>query len=101
MNSVLKMVLKWKRHFFKVNCNNCTVHLVLGFCFFQGGQGCSEISFQIDSSKPNVKGQNKLGGTEWEARYPWSGGGGCVVEGSCIVQKTDCEEVVSFETWLT
>lgn len=49
MNSVLKMVLKWKRHFFKVNCNNCTVHLFLGFCFFQGGQGCSEISFQIDS----------------------------------------------------
>lgn len=32
-NDVLKIVLKWKRHFAKVNCNNCTVHLGLCFCF--------------------------------------------------------------------
>lgn len=48
INSVLKMVLKWKQHFLKVNCNNCRVHLFWGFGFFFGGQGCTETSFQID-----------------------------------------------------
>lgn len=62
INSVLKMVLKWKQHFFKVNCNNCRVHLFWGFGFFSGAGTHRNIVSDRPVSKPNVKGQNKLGG---------------------------------------
>lgn len=66
-NSVLKMVLKWKRHFFKLNCNNSTVHLVLDYFIFflpRRAQVLRNFVYYRFVSKPNVKGQNKWGRTE-------------------------------------